>query len=216
MNLSNPNTKIVNTKLDDLYARFAAGKLSQPMHVLVAAHLAMRGEGRGYVSALEGLAGGMFERTPPLALPDRDACLKGIFAATNTAASQAAAQSLMPAPLHDFLGKDLADIKWRRRMPGLREYTVSKQNGVEANLYLIKAGHGIPSHTHEGSEFTLVLKGSFFDKVGRYTAGDIAIADSELDHHPIVDKDEDCLCYAVIDAPLHLTGPIGRIFDRFL
>ena len=210
------NSAASNEKLDELFARYAAGQLSMPMHVLVSAHLAIRQESRNYVSCLESLGAQAIESCTPVPLSDRDGCLKSIFSSREVPVVRAPAQTFMPEPLHKFLGMDLADIKWRRRMPGLKEYTIFKQDGIEANLYLIKAGHGIPSHTHEGGECTLVLKGSFYDKIGRYAKGDIAIADSELDHHPIVDKDEDCLCYAVIDAPLHLTGPFGRIIDRFM
>ena len=49
---------------------------------------------------------------------------------------------------------------------------------------------------------------------GRYARGDLAIADSALDHQPVADSGEDCICFAVTDAPLRLTGPVGRIVER--
>jgi putative transcriptional regulator len=64
-------------------------------------------------------------------------------------------------------------------------------------------------------EVTLVLKGAFCDTTGRYARGDIAIAEADLDHMPMTEEGEDCLCFVVTDAPLHLTGPVGRILDRF-
>jgi putative transcriptional regulator len=30
----------------------------------------------------------------------------------------------------------------------------------------------------------------------------------------VADLDEDCICFAVTDAPLQLTGPIGRVVQR--
>jgi putative transcriptional regulator len=74
----------------------------------------------------------------------------------------------------------------------------------------------MPSHTHEGSEITLVLRGGFSDATGHYRRGDIAIADSEVDHRPRADEDEDCICFAVTDAPLRLTGPVARFVQRLL
>ena len=78
----------------------------------------------------------------------------------------------------------------------------------------IRGGRRMPSHTHEGSEITLVLSGAFSDVTGRYARGDIAIAEADLDHRPMTDAGEDCLCFAVTDAPLHLTGPVGRLLER--
>ncbi len=50
--------------------------------------------------------------------------------------------------------------------------------------------------------------------MGRYARGDIAIADGAIDHSPVVDSDEECICFAVTDAPLVLTGPLGRVVQK--
>jgi putative transcriptional regulator len=83
-------------------------------------------------------------------------------------------------------------------------------------LYRIRAGKKMPQHTHEGSEYTLVIRGAFSDVTGRYGRGDVAISDEDLDHTPIAEAGEECLCFAVMDAPLRLTGPIGRFLNRFV
>ena len=109
-------------------------------------------------------------------------------------------------------------------LPGLRECRIATGDGMSAVLYKIRAGRKMPQHSHEGSEVTLVLRGGFRDEGGHFRRGDIAVADEHLDHVPVADEDEECLCFAVLDAPLRLTGPIGRwanlpmrlldIFDR--
>lgn len=209
------NNVQMDEKLNDLLARYAAGQLPLSLHVLVASHLSMRETNRNFVSCLEALSAQDIENIAPVPLSDRQKCLSAIFDSPSFSA-QPKAQCLLPKPLHDFLGQDLAQIKWHRLLPGVKEFTIQENDGVEANLYLIKAGHRIPIHTHEGSEVTLVLKGAFFDSTGNYACGDISIADGELNHSPEVTKDEDCLCFAVTDAPLRLTGPIGRMFNRFM
>jgi putative transcriptional regulator len=83
-------------------------------------------------------------------------------------------------------------------------------------LYRIRAGKKMPQHTHEGSEYTLVIRGAFSDVTGRYGCGDVAISDEDIDHTPVAEAGEECLCFAVMDAPLRLTGPIGRFFNRFV
>jgi putative transcriptional regulator len=40
------------------------------------------------------------------------------------------------------------------------------------------------------------------------------MGDAELDHTPIADRDEDCICFAVTDAPLQLTGPVVRLLRK--
>ena len=59
-----------------------------------------------------------------------------------------------------------------------------------------------------------MLKGGFSDKTGHFARGDVAVADAELDHIPVADLDADCICFAVTDAPLRLTGPFGRLMHR--
>jgi putative transcriptional regulator len=149
---------------------------------------------------------------------DRDVKLASIFGDEGPAVADAAPIRcpIVPAPLTTLLGKPVSDLQWRRRLPGIREFELKASGEGEAKLYWISPGRAMPSHTHDGSEVTLVLRGGFSDPTGHYRRGDIAIADSDLDHHPRADEDEDCICFAVIDAPLRLTGPVGRIVQRFL
>jgi putative transcriptional regulator len=74
----------------------------------------------------------------------------------------------------------------------------------------------MPSHTHHGVEVTLVLQGSFSDPLGRYMRGDIAIADDEIDHKPVAGSEQDCICFAVTEGPVRLTGPVARLFNRLI
>jgi putative transcriptional regulator len=97
----------------------------------------------------------------------------------------------------------------------VRECRISETERGEASLLWIGGGRRMPSHTHEGSEVTLVLKGAFSDVTGHYGRGDIAIAEADLDHRPMTGEGDECICFAVTDAPLHLTGPVGWILDRF-
>jgi putative transcriptional regulator len=215
-------TTIANP-LDAILAGYAGGGLPEPARVLVASHLELSTRNRGYIRDLETLAGMELETIAPVALHDRDARLSRIFAegdadpirgpVVRTAASQ---DRRLPGPLAEFLGRDVDGIRWRTVLPGVREFKVGKRDGCESTLYWIRGGKPIPSHTHEGMELTLVLEGAFSDTSGRYGRGDVCLADDEVDHRPIAEPGIDCLCFAVTDAPLRLTGPIGRLFAPFL
>jgi putative transcriptional regulator len=45
---------------------------------------------------------------------------------------------------------------------------------------------------------------------------DVAIADPAVDHQPIADPAEDCVCLAVTDAPLRLTGLGSALINLFI
>ena len=74
----------------------------------------------------------------------------------------------------------------------------------------------MPVHTHASSELTLVLAGGFTDQFGHFLRGDLAEADASVEHRPVADPGEDCLCLAVTDGPMRLTGPLGRLINPFL
>jgi putative transcriptional regulator len=205
--------------LDTLLANYARGTLSAPLHALVESHLVIRPEGWRYVSALEAATASQIERVEPVSISDRDARLAAIFGAgdepiVRPEPARFAGDEVVPLPLARYLGASLAETPWRTLLPGVKEYRVSDNEDGEATLYWIRGGRKIPSHTHEGSEYTLVLKGAFSDINGHYARGDIAIADMDVDHQPMADADQDCFCFAVTDAPLKLTGPIGRIVQK--
>ena len=202
--------------LDALLASYSVGSLEPALHALVASHLALSPANRSFVAFLEErLAAAKIAETEPVLLDRRDARLLEIFASSPAAPLAAEADIVLPAPLRVYLGEGFSDLKWRRLLPGVREHKIERAGRGDASLLWVKAGRRMPSHTHEGSETTLVLKGAFSDASGRYVRGDVEIAESDVNHRPQVEEGEDCICFAVTDAPLRLTGPIGRIVDRF-
>jgi putative transcriptional regulator len=205
--------------LDALLAGYACGLLSAPLHTLVASHLAISPKNRAFVCDLEAANGAALADVAPAPVRDREARLKAIFEGGSDEpimTRRLANDGIVPTPLARYLGMGLGDVPWKTLMPGVREFRAEGNMKAGATLYWIKAGRKMPAHTHDGSEYTLVLQGAFSDVAGRYERGDIAIGDDELDHCPTADPSADCLCFAVTDAPLRLTGPIGRIVQRFI
>ncbi len=201
---------------DMLMAGYAAGTLSAPMHALVASHLALSPRNRSFVAALEEARASGVVESEPVSLTSRDEALARIFGleAEDERPAPKATDDVFPAPLRRYLAVEAQNVPWRFMLPGVKQYRVEDSDQGEAVLYWIRAGRGMPSHTHEGLEATLVLRGGFTDPLGHYRRGDIAVADAEVDHHPVADDDEDCICFAVTDAPLTLTGPLARLFRK--
>ncbi len=201
--------------LNGLLAEYAAGTLGGPLHALVSAHLALKPDNRGFVRSLEALRAQEIDMVTPVALRRRDEMLARIFETSARVSPRSpAGDSVVPEPIAALIGRDLSSVKWKTVLPGIRECRISDDRNGEASLLWIKPGKIMPSHTHGGSEVTLVLKGGFTDSSGHYRRGDIAIADSDVDHRPKADDDEDCICFAVSEAPMRLTGPIARFFGR--
>lgn len=204
--------------LNALLADYAAGHLNPALHSLVAAHLEMKPDNRSFVSSLEVVHARALEDVAPVELSNRQAMLDRIFAAGDRQAAGAVRKpsASLPEALYAYVGRDLEDVKWRSVLPGLKEFRISdKGSETEASLLWIRSGRRMPAHTHDGQEVTLVLKGAFTDTMGHYGRGDISIADGDIDHRPRADDSGDCICFAVTDAPLRLTGPIGRLLQRF-
>lgn len=205
----------------ELLMDYAAGSLPDATATLVATHLALCPDCRAEVAALEAVGGELLDRIDPM--PMGSMTVAAVMARLETAELPPAPPSasptgdiLLPEPLRRRLSVPLSDAAWRPLGRQLAEIQVAGGgDGVSARLMRIAAGAEMPRHTHGGHEFTLVLAGGFSDARGHYRRGDIAIADHELVHAPLADDDETCICFAVVDGGLKLTGPIGRVVNLF-
>ncbi len=200
----------------------AAGAAAAPFELLIASHLAMCPLCAGEVALLERVGGVMLDDLAPE--PINDESLAAVMARLEQPepAPQVADQGKskadfsLPPPLSRIIDGPVDQLPWKRR-GGIREIELLiNEEGYRSRLYWIDAGTTIPAHTHGGTEMTLVLRGAFHDRNAVYRAGDVAEADGEVDHSPITDGDEDCLCLAVTDAPLRLTGRFSRLLNPFI
>jgi putative transcriptional regulator len=198
------------SSLELILAGYAAGSLPPALHALIGSHLELSPVNRPFVRSLEDALGKTVIEGTPCAIRAREARLDAIFACGADTAGRQTGVAGEPKALLHFLGKPVDELEFRTILPGLRECRLAVDGGVNAVLYKIRAGRKMPQHSHEGSEVTLVLRGGFRDDSGHFRRGDIAVADEHLDHVPIADDDEECLCFAVLDAPLRLTGMFGR------
>jgi putative transcriptional regulator len=207
--------------VDALMAHYVAGSLPEPARVLVAAHLELKPESRTMVGDLDLLAGEALELAPPTAISDRGRRLADIFGSSQPPWDSAPAVpdikgAVLPKAVRDFLGFDVADVPWRTKLPGLKEYSLGNVDGCEVSLMWIRAGRALPAHTHRGIELTLVIDGAYTDLRGRFGPGDISVADDSLDHRPIAEKDGPCIAFAVTDAPIRLTGSLTQLIGDLI
>lgn len=201
---------------------YAAGNSPEAVSLVVATHLALCPECRAQVSAYEAVGGSLIDSVAPVAVGENalSAVLNRLEDAPVVSLPRAdvpSADLRVPQPLRDYAGGDLDSLPWRRVVPGMEEVDIDTGSlGLRARLMRVAGGKTMPSHTHGGDEFTLVLTGAYRDASGRYERGDVQFADPEIDHQPVVESGEACVCLVVSDAPIRLTGRFGRLLNPFI
>lgn len=221
-------------KIDDaLIAAFAAGTAGPATSLLLAAQASLNPVARERVAFYESVGGTLFDALTPETVSDdlldrvmgllEDAEEDSAVLAerSDRAVSEASLPETegpyLPTAVMEAVGGAPENIAWHSVMRGLDECVLPvEEDGARTKLLRIQPGVAIPRHTHEGSELTLVLRGAFTDASGCYRAGDLAICDEEVDHQPVADKGEPCICLVVMDAPLRLTGAVGRFLNPFV
>ncbi len=208
---------------------YAAGSLPDALAAVVACHLAMCPRCRAEVSDMEALgallmkdlpASPVADQTPPLPVAmDAMRITSPALGATPRHAAEACAGhhgdgTGLPAPLARHLGfRSLEEIPWRRLGFGVWHYPVplSSRSGGDLRLLKVAPGQVMPEHGHGGSELTLLLSGSYRDEIGTFHVGDLADLDDEIEHSPIADPHEGCICLVASDAKARFKGVVARL-----
>jgi len=205
----------------DLLTEHAAGDLPLAQAACVSAHMNYCEQCRRASSQLLDLGTVLFDSLQPE--PVGDAQLHAVLARLDDAPPLSYASSSQwsagetPAILQRLMSGDLTELIWKKITSTLRiSYLKTGDPGHEFALYHIKAGGKIPEHTHRGSEMTLVLEGGFSDADGTYHQGDFLMREPSDVHSPTAVQSEDCICLAVLDAPLKFTGWKYRWMNPFL
>lgn len=211
--------------LAPLLAGYVGGALPRPLHALVGAHLEMRPAAHAFVNDLEAVAGLCLDGMAPSSIGARAPVLERIWAlapdgapepATRPAVPPRAGATGFPPSLTAYLGRGLDAVPWRFLMPGVRFWRVGDDEGYRVRLYRLGRSVALPGHTHTGLEAILVLDGAFRDETGLYAAGDVLLADEEVEHCQVADPEAGCICYAVFEGPIRPTGRFTRYLAPFV
>lgn len=211
-----------NHHLDDstLFA-YAAGTLDEAFSVVAAAHVAVCPACRGAVRAAEALGGELLDGAADIAVSD--ACRDRTFAALEQAGLYrlpvAGPRPAFPRPLARLLPvASLADLAWKKKAPGVAIFDVKLPASARGQLKLLRigAGRAMPAHGHGGEEITMVLKGAYRDHMGRFAQGDVADLDEDIEHRPVVEQDEDCICLVATERPTRFKSIAARLLQPFV
>lgn len=221
----NPVYKTISksSDLSEIYAAYASGTLDPALALLLGTQRALRGETNQALTMTDILSGALLERETPAIMAD--GALQTAMAAIDaletgqqvvnkpaTLASNALDEILaLPEPLRGFAIDAAGKAGWQRTAPGIQRLTLDVGSDTETEIYRIEAGKTVPRHSHEGSEFTLVVSGGFTDETGNYGPGDLAVKGPNDTHQPIADPGEVCFTLAIREGGLKFTGFMGLI-----
>jgi putative transcriptional regulator len=204
---------------DPLLMAYSAGTLPEAFSLVVATHISMCDDCRARLMSFDAIGGALIEdEAADLADASVDAIMAritGLPQGDGLVRAPRAPKGVLPAPLRDYVGGDLAEVKWRSIGMGVRQAILPTARDASARLLYIPAGQAVPDHGHRGMELTLVLQGAFRDSEDRFGPGDLEIATEDLEHTPVAEAGADCICLAATDAPLRFNKLIPRMAQPF-
>lgn len=206
---------------DSMLAAFAAGTLDHGQHVVIATHLLSCSQCRTFMRSIEKVGGEVLTGLSPASMSN-DALAK-VEARLNEPIRPAAADTAPTVPETEVPGlpKFLRRYRfgnWKWIAPSVHLRPIILPYASETRVFLLKSGPGTKmlEHTHTGIEMTCVLSGAFSQDGGHYGPGDFDLGDETIDHLPVVESGQDCVCLVAMQGELRLNGLIGRIIQPFV
>jgi putative transcriptional regulator len=213
---------IIHHPDDALLLDYATGALTEGLALAVAAHASLCRRCADLVARYESFGGALIEDD---AADIDDGAVAAMLKRLDDAeppkkvvtVPDRATERVLPRPLRQYLECGLDALPWKRVGRLYHEYRLPlARRDIKASLMRIEAGSHMPRHSHRGEEYTLVLAGGYRDGDDAFARGDFDAKSPHDQHQPIVDADEPCLCLAILDAPVKLSGAVGFFVNPFL
>ena len=202
---------------DTLLMAYSAGALPEAFALIAATHISMCDECRARSEAFDTLGGAVVQATvADMAEGSLAACMARIDTMPPPRAAPRRRDGILPAPLVDYVGGGLGSVKWRSVGLGAKQAILrTSDEGATVRLLAIPAGVAMPDHSHRGIELTLVLQGAFRDQTDRFGVGDVEVADDSLEHTPVAEAGQTCICLAATEGPLRFKTLLPRLAQPF-
>ena len=206
---------------ETMLAAFAAGTLDHGQHIAIATHLVSCLQCRRFRRAMEEVGGALVESLPPAAMSSGafgklESRLTEPVRPTASEALPASSEADIPG-LPRFVRRYRLG-SWRWVAPSVRVRAIDLPYDSNTRVFLLKSGPGtrMLQHTHTGLEMTCVLSGAFQQEGGRFGPGDFDFGDDTIDHRPLVEPGQDCICLVAMQGELQLRGLLGRMVQPFV
>ena len=204
---------------DELLMGYAAGTLPEAFDLVIASHLSLSDDSRARLHGFEAIGGSMIEEEKPVEMSS--GALSAVMERLDDAPVKPVdrrplVEGVFPEPLQAYIGGDKDKVKWSSVGMGVKQCLIPTSGEANVRLLYIPAGTAVPDHGHRGIELTLVLQGAFRDEEDVFARGDIEIATEDLDHTPVAEPGEDCICLAATEAPLKFNSLMPRLLQPIL
>ena len=206
---------------ETMLAAFAAGTLDHGQHIAIATHLVSCPQCQSFRHAMEEVGGFMMERLPPVAMSSEalgnvEARLSKTGPSVGPVAPTTVLEPEIPR-LPKFVRR-YSFGGWRWVAPSVHVRPIKLPYASDTRVFLLRSGPGTKmlQHTHTGLEMTCVLSGAFQQEGARFGPGDFDFGDDTIDHRPLVEPGQDCICLVAMQGELQLKGLLGRIVQPFV
>jgi putative transcriptional regulator len=204
-----------------MLVEFSAGTLDMATSICVSAHLHFCESCRAELARLDEIGSHLLENSEPAEVDDQlfDQVMLKIDRAESEPVKTEIDKTMQDFPSHiKKLVKMAKDAPiWKRLSSSMDVAKLfTGQNKFEVALHRICAGGTAPKHDHKGTEYTVVLKGSFSDEHSIYTEGDFLVRNPGDIHQPMGAKNGECICLSALEAPIKLTSPLGFLLRPWL
>jgi len=194
----------------DLLCAVAAGQQSAGVQKIVLAHAALCAACREELDRFEAIGGAMLDEEPGEAMSagalDRALAAIGGEAQANTVATTPDWLQAVPVSVRELAAEIVGGAKGTLSLNMMQSVGANRET---IDVVRIEPGKGIPTHAHDGTEYTLVLTGAFRDQRGVFAQGDLAVSDARHTHRPVAEPGETCIALIVTTAALRFKGPLG-------
>lgn len=197
---------------DAMLASYASGNLPHAFSVVVASHVSMCADCRAALEAHQNVGGAVLESTG--AVDVSESLKDSIFSQLDSPIKLDPVferSGIYPGPVVEAMKGRTP--RWKKLGMGVRQDILSADDDGSVRLLYIPPGQTMPDHSHNGLELTLVLQGSFSDDTGRFGVGDVEIGDENLQHTPVADVGDPCICLAATDARLKFRSVVPRLLQ---
>ena len=209
-----------NHPQDELLAAYSAGSLPLSQALCISAHLEHCDTCGQKLQRLNRVGSALMQKLKPepVSAELKTRLLDQLDSLTDEEPQQpSTVDPSIPRCLHQFIDSGYADLDWKRVSADIHSVELCRDNnGAKVELLKIKPGGAATTHTHLGDEYTVILEGSFSDELGLYSQGDFLLRDQTDEHTPVATQDRECICLAVTEGPVQLTGFFSRMLNPFI
>jgi len=214
---------------ENMLIEFSAGTLETAASICVSAHLHFCSRCREKLLRLDQVGSQIMSQSSPIEVADNafDQVMEKIDSTdlsstveTSPGADTTAKNTIgegFPFSVKKLINTSLISKNWKRLSSSVDVARFKTgQDNFEVALHKICAGGKTPKHDHRGTEYTVVLKGSFSDENAVYREGDFLIREPGDVHQPMGAQNGECICLSALSAPIVPTSPLGFLMKPWL